>query len=62
MMHVTASLDYIIVLRGEITLLVDEGQTTLHPFDVVVQRGTTHYWINHGTEPVLMMGVMMDAK
>lgn len=62
--HRTNSLDYAIVLDGEITLLVDEGEATLHAGDVVVQRATSHAWSNRtdrvarvafvliGTEPI----------
>jgi hypothetical protein len=62
--HRTDSLDYAIVLEGEITLLVDEGETTLKAGDVVIQRATSHAWSNRtdknarvafiliGTEPI----------
>jgi len=62
MMHTTASIDYVVVLRGEVSLLLDEGdEVRLAPFDAVVQRGTNHYWINRGDEPALLMGVLVDA-
>lgn len=44
--HRTESLDYAIVLEGEITLLVDEGEATLKAGDVAVQRATSHAWSN----------------
>lgn len=44
--HRTDSLDYAIVLEGEITLLVDEGEVTLTAGDVVIQRATSHAWSN----------------
>lgn len=44
--HRTESLDYAIVLEGEITLLVDEGETTLRAGDIAVQRATSHAWSN----------------
>lgn len=62
MMHTTKSIDYVVVLKGEVTLLLDEEEVTLKPFDAVVQRGTNHYWINNGTEPALLLGVLIDAK
>lgn len=62
MMHTTRSVDYVVVLRGEVTLLLDEGRVTLKPFDAVVQRGTNHYWINEGKEPALLLGVLLDAE
>ncbi len=62
MMHTTSSIDYVVVLKGTVTLLLDAGQVELSPFDVVVQRGTNHYWLNHGTEAALLMGVLLDAR
>ena len=45
-MHKTRTVDYIILLKGEVTMLVDEGEAHLKPFDVVIQRGTNHAWVN----------------
>ena len=53
-MHATRTLDYAVVLSGEITLILDQGEVTLKPFDTVVQRGTNHTWENRGTEPALI--------
>jgi len=62
--HRTDSLDYAIVLEGEITLLVDDGEATLRAGDVAIQRATSHAWSNRtdriarvafvliGTEPI----------
>lgn len=61
-MHRSETLDYIMVLRGRVKLLLDEGEAVLEPFDVVIQRGTNHAWINLGSEPALMMGVLIDAS
>lgn len=47
---------------GQVTLLLDEAEVPLRPFDVVVQRGTNHYWLNQGPEPALLMGVLVDAR
>src|SRR5689334_22288405 len=46
--HRTRSLDYVIVLEGEIDLLLDDGDVRLAAGDVVIQRGTNHAWINRG--------------
>jgi hypothetical protein len=62
MMHTTSTIDYVVLLRGEVALLLDEGEVALRPFDVVVQRGTNHYWINRGSDPALLMGVLVDAR
>jgi mannose-6-phosphate isomerase-like protein (cupin superfamily) len=61
-MHTTRTIDYVIILSGEVTLLLDKGEVDLKPFDVVVQRGTNHAWVNKGKEPVLLAAVLIDAK
>jgi mannose-6-phosphate isomerase-like protein (cupin superfamily) len=61
-MHITRTVDYIVVLSGRVTLLLDKGEVDLKPFDVVVQRGTNHGWVNRGTEPALFAAVLIDAK
>jgi mannose-6-phosphate isomerase-like protein (cupin superfamily) len=60
-MHKTHSLDYGIVLSGRIKLLLDEGERELKPFDVAIQRGTNHGWVNPGSEPALMAFVLIDG-
>jgi len=60
-MHLTKTVDYIILLSGEVTLLLDEDERDLKPFDVVVQRATNHAWINKGKEPALLIAVLIDA-
>jgi hypothetical protein len=63
MMHVTPTLDYIVLLSGEISLLLDEGDPIkLKPFDAVVQRATNHSWVNTGREAALLMCVMVGGK
>ena len=63
MMHTTSSIDYVVLLRGEVSLLLDDGEElALRPFDVVIQRATNHYWINRSEEPALLMGVLLDAS
>lgn len=47
-MHRTESIDYGIVLEGEITLILDDSEVTAHAGDIVVQRGTDHAWANRG--------------
>ena len=60
-MHKTKTIDYIILLEGDVTLLLDEDEVRLKPFDVVVQRGTNHAWLNNGTDPALFIAVLIDA-
>ena len=63
MMHATATVDHILLLSGEISLLLDEGDPIkLKPFDAVVQRATNHSWVNTGREPALLMCVMVGGK
>ena len=59
-MHQSSTTDYIILLSGEITLVLDKEERTLKPFDVVVQRGTNHAWVNRGTQDALLMAVLVD--
>lgn len=61
-MHKTKTVDYIILLKGEITLLLEEDEVDLKPFDVVIQRGTNHAWVNKGSDPALLVAVMIDAE
>ena len=61
-MHKTDSVDYIILLSGEVTMLLDKGEVTLKQFDVVVQRGTNHAWVNYGTEPAILAAILVDAR
>jgi len=63
MMHKTKSVDYIIIIKGEVDMLLDEGEArSLKPGDVVIQRGTNHAWVNHGKEPALLVAVLVDAE
>ncbi len=63
MMHKTKTVDYIILIKGEVDLLLDEGGAKgLKPGDVVVQRGTNHAWVNRGKEPALLVAVLADAE
>jgi quercetin dioxygenase-like cupin family protein len=61
-MHRTRSLDYAIVLSGNIVLELDDGaEVALAAGDVLVQRGTIHNWINRGSEPCTIAFVLLDA-
>jgi quercetin dioxygenase-like cupin family protein len=60
-MHRTNSIDYVVLLSGKVTLIMEEGEVDLEPFDVVVQRGANHGWSNRGEEPARLMAVMIDA-
>ncbi|MBN8507820.1 MAG: cupin domain-containing protein [Burkholderiales bacterium] len=60
--HKTRTLDYIIVLQGEVWALMDEGETLLRTGDVLIQRGTHHAWSNRSDSTVLLAGVLIDAE
>ncbi len=60
-MHKTKTIDYGIVLDGEIDLVLEDGETHLTPGDVVVQRGTYHAWANRGSKPCRIAFVLVDA-
>jgi mannose-6-phosphate isomerase-like protein (cupin superfamily) len=62
LMHRTRSLDYAVVLSGEIEMMLDNETVRLKPGDVVVQQATNHGWINHGAQPCRILFVLMDSK
>jgi quercetin dioxygenase-like cupin family protein len=59
--HRTQSIDYGIVLEGEITLLLDDSEVTLQAGDVVVQRGTDHAWANRGSTTAKVAFILVDG-
>ena len=62
-MHTTDSIDYDVVLNGEITLELDDGQEVLlKQHDVAVQQGNRHAWRNKGDKPATMLFVLMGKK
>ena len=61
-MHKTNSTDVVVLLKGSVTLLMDDGEVTLQPGECVVQQGTNHGWVNNGTEPALLLAVLVDGS
>jgi Cupin domain len=61
-MHRTQSIDYGIVLSGEVWLLVDEGEVKLGPGDIVIQRGTNHAWSNRTEEMTRIAFILLDGR
>jgi len=61
-MHRTHTLDYCVVLSGEIYAVLDEGEVLLRAGDCLVQRGTHHAWSNRSEEPCLIAFVLIAAK
>ena len=62
MMHRTRTVDYIIVLKGEIYAVMEKGETLLRAGDILVQRGTNHSWSVRGSEPCIVAAVLVGAK
>jgi quercetin dioxygenase-like cupin family protein len=60
--HRTDSIDYAVVMSGEIDMELDDTVVHLKAGDVLVQRGTIHNWVNRGTEPCVMAFILIDAK
>lgn len=60
--HRTDSIDYAVVISGEIDMEMDHTTVHLQAGDVLVQRGTIHNWINRGSVPCVMAFVLIDAK
>lgn len=60
-MHRTETLDYAVVLAGEIDLLLDDEDVHLKAGDVVIQRGTNHAWSNRSDKPCRMLYILIDG-
>jgi len=60
--HRTDSIDYAVVVSGEIDMELEDLVVHLNAGDVLVQRGTIHNWVNRGTEPCVMAFILVDAK
>jgi quercetin dioxygenase-like cupin family protein len=60
--HRTDSIDYAVVVSGEIDMQLDDSVVHLKAGDVLVQRGTIHNWINRGTQPCVIAFVLIDAR
>lgn len=60
-MHRTDTLDYAVILTGEIYMMMDEDEVLLKAGDTVVQQGTNHAWSNRGTEPCQIAFILIDA-
>jgi mannose-6-phosphate isomerase-like protein (cupin superfamily) len=61
-MHRTRTVDYVVVIKGEIVLVLDDSEVTLRAGDVVVQRGTDHAWENRSSQPARMAFFHIDAQ
>lgn len=61
-MHRTETIDYAVVLEGEVVMLLDDEDVHLKAGDVVIQRGTNHAWSNRSDKPVKMLYVLIDGE
>lgn len=62
LMHRTNSVDYIIVISGEVYAVMECGETLLRPGDVLIQRGTNHAWSNRSDKPCVVAAILNAAK
>jgi len=62
LMHRTRSLDYAVILSGEIDMMLDDTSVHLKQGDVIVQQATNHAWINRAKQPCRILFVLMDSK
>lgn len=62
LMHRTETVDYGVVIEGELTLVLDDSEVELKPGSVVVQRGTNHAWANRSGKPCRMLFVLVDGQ
>jgi mannose-6-phosphate isomerase-like protein (cupin superfamily) len=61
-MHRTQTIDYAIIMSGEIDMLLDDSEVHLKAGDVVIQRGTNHAWANRGDKSCKIAFALIDAK
>ena len=62
MMHRTRSLDYAIIMSGEIDMMLDDSTVHLKAGDVLVQQATNHAWVNRGKEPCRVAFILIDSR
>ncbi len=60
--HVTDSIDYAVILSGEIDMQLDDGEVHLKAGDVLVQRATVHNWVNRGSEPCVIAFILIATE
>lgn len=62
MMHKTATVDYIIVLKGRIHAIMEKGEKLLKAGDILIQRGTNHSWSVRGKKPCIVAAILVSAE
>ena len=60
-MHRTDTVDYLVVISGEMDMELEAGAVHLNTGDVIVQRGTLHNWVNNGREPCRIAAILIDG-
>jgi quercetin dioxygenase-like cupin family protein len=60
-MHITDTVDYAILLQGELVAIMDEGETVMRAGDVLIQRGTNHAWANRSDTIARIAFILIDA-
>ena len=61
-MHATETIDYALIMSGQIDMMLDGETVTLKAGDVVVQQATNHAWINHGPDICRIAFVLIDSQ
>ena len=62
LMHRTETVDYGVVIEGDIVLVLDDSEVVLRSGNVVIQRGTNHAWANRSGKPCRMLFVLVDGQ
>ena len=61
-MHITETVDYAVMLFGEMTAILEKEETVLRAGDILIQRGTNHAWANRSGQPARILFVLIDGK
>ena len=61
-MHETDTIDYAILLQGELVAIMDEGETVMRAGDILIQRGTSHAWANRSNEIARIAFILVDGR
>lgn len=61
LMHQTQTVDYIVILSGQLYLVMEDTETLLEPGDIVIQRATSHAWSNRSKEPCIQLAILLSA-
>ena len=62
LMHATRTIDYAVIMSGEIDMLLDDSEIHFKAGDVLIQQGTNHAWVNRGDQPCKVAFILIDAQ